>query len=402
MADHPETPTIGASIRAARRYRGMSIETLAGMTGLSKGYLSMVENGHRQMDRRSHLEAVADALQVSLTDLTGQPYKSKDPAYARALAAVPALRTAILDTSFDEQPDRPARPMETLRRATAEVEAAREAGANASFGPVLPNLIEELHVHAGTSDAGTQPALRALVGAYRSAVLLCHDLGYVDLALMAADRMQQAADRLDDPAWSALGAWYRSSALIGAGSRRRSFQVAMGGADVAGRHLDRAQVMPMYGSLHLRAALAAVTSQDTSAVEAHLTEAAEIAGRTGENDAFRLHFGPTNVAAWRVAIAVEVGEGGKVAEITRRMDMSFLGNGRRRAHFYIDLGRGFAQARGKDAEALAALREAERQAPELVRAHPLARETVAAMLQRARSVAGGRDLRGLAYRLGVA
>jgi hypothetical protein len=30
------------------------------------------------------------------------------------------------------------------------------------------------------------------------------------------------------------------------------------------------------------------------------------------------------------------------------------------------------------------------------------RETVAVMLQRARSAAGGRDLRGLAYRLGIA
>jgi transcriptional regulator with XRE-family HTH domain len=402
MADRSEAPTIGASIRAARRYRGMSIETLAGMTGLSKSYLSMVENGHRHMDRRSHLEAVAGALQVSLTDLTGQPYKAKDPVHARALAAVPALRTAILDTSFDEQPDRSARSMETLRRVTAEIESAREAASNASYGPALPDLIEELHVHAGTAGTDPQPALRALVGAYRSAFVLSKDLGYVDLAVMAADRIAQAAERLDDPAWAALGAWHRSNALIGAGSRRRSHQVAVRAADAAGRNLDEAQVMPMYGSLHLRAALAAVTTQNTSAVDAHLTEAAEIAGRTGENDAFRLHFGPTNVAAWRVAIAVELGDGGKVAEIARGMDMSFLGNGRRRAHFYIDLGRGFAQARGKDAEALAALREAERQAPELVRSHPLARETVAAMLRRARSAAGGRDLRGLAYRLGVA
>ncbi len=43
----------------------MSLDTLAGLTGLSKGFLSMVENGHRQMDRRSHVEAVANALRVS-------------------------------------------------------------------------------------------------------------------------------------------------------------------------------------------------------------------------------------------------------------------------------------------------------------------------------------------------
>ncbi|OHV48870.1 hypothetical protein E0F15_12520 [Frankia sp. B2] len=84
------------------------------------------------------------------------------------------------------------------------------------------------------------------------------------------------------------------------------------------------------------------------------------------------------------------------------MDTSVLGSGRRRAQFLTDFGRGLAQSRGKDKQALAVLREAERLAPELVRTHPLVRETVAVMLQRARANVGGRDLRGLAYRMGIA
>jgi hypothetical protein len=291
--------------------------------------------------------------------------------------------------------------MAALRAAVGEVETAQKAAANATYAPLLADLIEELHVHADGTGADARTALALLVGVYRSAYLLSSNLGYVDLGLMATDRMAQAADRLNDPAWLALGGWYRAASLIGAGSRNRSLKVAERAADVAGGSLDRAQVMPMYGSLHLRAALAAVSNHDQTTADAHLSEAAEIASHTGENDAFGLYFGPTNVAAWRVAIAVERGEGGRALEIIRGMDMAFLGKGRRRAHFYIDLGRGLAQARGKDVQALAAFRDAERVAPELVRAHPLVRETVAAMLQRARSAAGGRDLRGLAYRMGV-
>jgi transcriptional regulator with XRE-family HTH domain len=37
---------IGSNVRAARRSRGMSLETLAGLSRRSKGWLSKIENGH--------------------------------------------------------------------------------------------------------------------------------------------------------------------------------------------------------------------------------------------------------------------------------------------------------------------------------------------------------------------
>ncbi|MCL3998769.1 helix-turn-helix domain-containing protein, partial [Streptomyces lavenduligriseus] len=39
--------TIGAGLRALRRQRGVSLKNLAEQTGISKSYLSMVENGKR-------------------------------------------------------------------------------------------------------------------------------------------------------------------------------------------------------------------------------------------------------------------------------------------------------------------------------------------------------------------
>jgi hypothetical protein len=52
---------------------GLSLETAAGLAGISKSYLSMLENGERRFSQRGLLEDLAMALGCSVTDLTGQP-----------------------------------------------------------------------------------------------------------------------------------------------------------------------------------------------------------------------------------------------------------------------------------------------------------------------------------------
>jgi transcriptional regulator with XRE-family HTH domain len=379
----------------------MSLETLAGLSGISKGHLSMVENGHRQMDRRSHLEAVANALQVSITDLTGQPYPPSNPTHLQALAAIPAIRAAIIGTAFDEPPDRTARPLPEILAAVERAEAARTAAEHASYAPLLPDLIEELHVHAATPDNGSRAALVALIGVYRSAIVLCKDLGYVDLTWIAADRIRQAAERLDDLAWLLFAELERAGALRSIGARPSALRVAERAAEFPSTRVNERRVMPLYGALYLSAGLSAVTGRSPSDVDAYLDEAANIARRTGEDDAFSLNFGPANVAAWRLSVAIERGDGGKAPEIVRGVDPAVFPSQRRRAYFYVDVGRAMAQTRGKDANALRMLRQAERLAPEMVRTHPIVRETVTTMIQRTRNAAEGRDLRGLAFRMGV-
>src|SRR5262249_54838077 len=100
-------------------------------------------------------------------------------------------------------------------------------------------------------------------------------------------------------------------------------------------------------------------------------------------------------------IAVELREGAKGPEIVEKIDRSALSSPNRRAYLYADLGRGLAQERRKDREAIDALCEAERIAPDLIRATPLVRETVNDLLRRSRRRAGGRNLNGLAYRMGI-
>ncbi len=73
----------------------------------------------------------------------------------------------------------------------------------------------------------------------------------------------------------------------------------------------------------------------------------------------------------------------------------------RRAGYYSDLGRGLATEQTYRQEAVAALRTAERLAPQRVRANPFVRDIVTDLMRRARRDAIGRELRGMAYRMGL-
>jgi transcriptional regulator with XRE-family HTH domain len=62
-------------VRALARsdVRGLSLEVVAGLTGIGKQYLSMLELDQRGFNRRRLLEDLAAALGCSVADLTGSP-----------------------------------------------------------------------------------------------------------------------------------------------------------------------------------------------------------------------------------------------------------------------------------------------------------------------------------------
>jgi YD repeat-containing protein len=113
-------------------------------------------------------------------------------------------------------------------------------------------------------------------------------------------------------------------------------------------------------------------------------------------------FSLTNVQIWGLAIGVERGEsGGAVLEMARPVDQSKITYRTRHACFLADVGRGLAREPRTQADAVRWLRRAEDAGPQLIRNRPAARETVAYLLNRARADAGGRELRGMAARMGV-
>ena len=83
------------------------------------------------------------------------------------------------------------------------------------------------------------------------------------------------------------------------------------------------------------------------------------------------------------------------------IDRTRIGRRTREASYLADVGRGLARESKTRAEAVRWIRQAEEAAPQHIRNHTATRETVAYLLGRATAAAGGRELRGMAARMGV-
>ena len=389
--DAEDALSIGRRARMIRRRRGLSLDVVAGLAGITKTYLSMLELGQRGFNRRGLIEDLAEALGCAVSDLTGQPYLRVDRQSADAAATIPGVGGVLHDTTLDDVLDLPARPLPELVLAAAQANAYADDARYALAGRGLDAVLAELHVHAATGDSEQRQAvLVALAEACMVAYCLAYRIGYADLAVMAARRGFDAATRADRPDLVGMLAMSRTVALMRVGARRRA-------ALVCAEVLDEISVLPgptpndtrvaeACGTLHLTSALVAARDGRTADIDTHLAEARSLAAHTGERNHLRYHFGPTNVAGWELSIAAENGGGPDAAErfTAAATDLSVLGSRCREGYVRFALARCWAQAEGsRDGEALRALDTADRLAPVVVRNDPIARDLVVTLDRRA-------------------
>lgn len=385
---------IGAKVRVWRRRRGLSQATLAGLAGLSQGYVSQIEAGLRGVDRRSTLIALAAGLDVSVSDLLGQPGDPTDPLRLRASEAVAAIRVALVELEAGEVGD-PARGPEEMADAVEGAMRLRQTSDYLTLAPLLPGLLRDAAAYPGTE------ALTRI--AYEASVCL-RNLGYRDLSWPAAKIAVTAARELEDPAW------------LGAANFVYTLSLPMEAATVARKVGERsladlqnaaagASARQMLGQVHLSAAFSSAVAKQTATVEAHLAEAEREAATLGEPDdgrGFNLSFfGPTNIRLWKMSLFTELGEYGKVLELADGIPVDDLPVANRRQSYYMSLGRSLAQSGRRDKEALVALARAERAAPAPFRLNPITRDAVSTMVHRARRKAVAEDLLAMARRLGI-
>ncbi|WP_367140965.1 MULTISPECIES: helix-turn-helix domain-containing protein [Streptomyces] len=410
--DEEQAIRIGERLRSARRQRGVSLRTLASQAGVSASYLSMVENGQRLLDRSSLITAFAEALQIAPSELTGQPFAPVDPHTSAAHEAVPALRLALMGMTMAAPPDlRPPRGPAALL--SERVERANRLYHAAEYGTLatgLPALLADLHAAAEAADGAVRrELLKLLADAYHPAcTLLLKNLGYTDLAFIAVTHAAEAIAELDDPVYSALSGFFHTHVLMSAGSPAQALAQATAAANILEAHLTSPDAHALLGELHLISATS--LSQDrhrpgnirAEEVRGHLAEAADLAGRTGETRAWHLNFGPTNVGIHQVSLNTDLGLHGEAVTAGGGVRPETLQDAPgRQAAFHADLGRSLAHLRGREAEAVAALLTAEQIAPQRIHTSAPVRQTVEFLTDRQLPAHTGRNLRGLAHRIGL-
>ncbi|MFD7861421.1 helix-turn-helix domain-containing protein [Streptomyces sp. NPDC059783] len=403
---------IGERLRSARRQRGMSLRNLAGLAGVSVGYLSMVENGQRLLDRSSLITSFAEALQIAPSELTGQPFAPVDPHTSAAHEAIPVLRLTLMGLTMATSPDRrpPQVPATVLAERVTKANRLYHAAEYGSLAVGLPTLLADLHAAAEAADGAARRALlKLLADAYHPAcTMLLKNLGYTDLAFIAVTRAAEAIAELDDPVYSALSGFFHTHVLMAAGSPTQALVQATAAASTLEAHLTSPDAHALLGELHLISATSLTQDRQrpgntrTEDVRGHLAEATKLAARTGETRAWHLNFGPTNVGIHKVSLntdlglhAVAVTAGGGVRPETLADAPG------RQAAFHADLGRSLAHLRGREAQAVAALLTAEEIAPQRIHANAPVRNTVEYLADRQLSAHAARDLRGLAHRIGL-
>ena len=399
--------TIGARLRTLRRWRGLTQAELADRAGLSASYVSMVEHGTRPLDRRSHIAALADALRVSETDLVGGPHLSADRLQSDPHMAIPPLRVALQTNSLTRPAVDQARPLVQLHQEVfGTIEPLRRVCDYVAVGQLLPPCIDELYRHiAGPADeAAYRLALETLVEACVIASAVSKELNYLDLAYLAAERAEEAAGLLNDPVQKGKADFMWLLTLPRAGSWDRNLTAAEKAANALEPRARDPLGRQVLGMLTLTAALSGAAMQRGDTAAHWLDQARTIGGQVADTPTDNWQqFSPTNVTMWRLSIGVERGEvGNTVLDLAKDVNLDLLEpKASRRAGFLLDVGRGLAREPRTRNEAVRWLRRAEDAAPQRVRNSVAARETVAYLLNRATATAGGRELRGMAARMGV-
>src|SRR5512142_605357 len=96
MATAWEPSGVGKRIRAFRKRRGLTQETVAGLVGRSVSWLRQIEAGSRHVDSLSMIFDLARVLHCEPTELIGRALLLAPGRGGRVPESVPAIRAAIM------------------------------------------------------------------------------------------------------------------------------------------------------------------------------------------------------------------------------------------------------------------------------------------------------------------
>jgi transcriptional regulator with XRE-family HTH domain len=370
MPPHVEEHT-GARIAHIRKVRKLTQRELSDLSHVSYSTLTKVEQGVIPASP-SVIGALARALSVPVTQLTGQPYL-EELRQDQLDGLIQPIREALNVYDIGPDPDVAPRSTQELEAQAEELCALVRATDIKKVAALLPGLISE-----ATTIAHTHPSDRhwqLLAGTYRTAYDVTTKLGYSDLCTVALDRMDWAAQRASDPILGGMRQYLRALSYLRASDYRTGKRLIRLGMS----HLEQAEPGRardvVTGQLHLGAAVLAGRDKDRGSAEGHLDEAKRIAQRTGRAETvYWLSFGPTNVGAHKVSVLAELDLYPEAVRSAETMTIPDDWPPSRLAHHFTELA--WAQMwTGHTDASFKSLQKARKLAPQQTRYHPTVRET---------------------------
>jgi transcriptional regulator with XRE-family HTH domain len=392
---------ISSRIAEARKLRGLTQGGLAVKVPCSKSLVSQVERGVTPATPW-FVAAVARALNIDLSELLGQPYRGTTERTDRVHASIPQIRIALNYWNVPSDPDFAPRPADKIHQDVEVIGRLLDKVDYIELGARLPGLIEELSaVFHGSAGTARQDAAELLMYTFIAAKSVAYRLGYIDLVSVALDRAVQAARETDKPELAAFIAEEHSQVFFSTGAYHVGLKfMAQAHRDYDDLTCTSEPGLAVAGSMYLRSAIMAARDPEHRAdAWGYLAEAREVGERIGrDTNHYGLIFGPSNVSIHGVATAIELVDADKAVRLSEGFSPPADLPVERSSHHYIDVARARLSA-GQPARALSALEKADRLAPQHTRNHPMARETVAALIRQRYTLP--ESLRSMASRMGV-
>lgn len=405
MMTNDDAAAIGQRVRMIRGWRQLSMRAVAELAGISYSYLGYIERGEKVVTNRSILEPLANALRVSPQELSGQPFPPKDPVGSDAHAGLHNIEMALETYELGHDPGVQVRSWAEIEADVQRLRGHMHGRADyAAQGELAPALLPELHAAYIRLPEHRADVLRCLVETYGSMAITAKHVGGRGLPLLAVRLAQQCAEELGTPEWLAYSTWLRGD-VSGQLNRDAQYRRAVEMAERIAPSIDRGGApLEMCGMLHLSASLACAAQGNRDQMNTHLVEADDLAARmdTSVGTFARLWFGTENIGVWKTDLHLELGDGPHAASVAGDVHPERIPSPGRQAEFYMSLGRALTMDSATREKGVRTLLHAESLAPQRVRSDVFTRETVGDLLGRARRTDMGREVRGLAWRMGVA
>ncbi|MGB8201901.1 MAG: helix-turn-helix transcriptional regulator, partial [Pseudonocardiaceae bacterium] len=173
-----DAKAFGKRLREVRSWRQLTLREAAGLAGRSFSFWGQVERGERAVTNRNTLEAMASALRVHPSELTGQSWTRQDAVSAEAHTGLKGIEIALERYELGVDPEFPVRDWSQIQ---ADIDQGMRLHWDvvdyAAAGELASALIGELQGAYVRLPQRRREVLLGLIAAHRVAMRTAKDLG---------------------------------------------------------------------------------------------------------------------------------------------------------------------------------------------------------------------------------